>query len=58
MAFDILPFPTARNVIVDTSYLAASRHIIHGFMELDVTDARRILKATSGSDGSPHPLLS
>jgi pyruvate/2-oxoglutarate dehydrogenase complex dihydrolipoamide acyltransferase (E2) component len=53
MAFDIRPFPTDRNLIVDTGYLASKRHIIHGFMELDVTDARRILKATSGSDGRP-----
>jgi pyruvate/2-oxoglutarate dehydrogenase complex dihydrolipoamide acyltransferase (E2) component len=53
MAFDILPFPSTRNVIIDSGYLAARRHIIYGFLELDVTDARRILKATSGSDSRP-----
>jgi pyruvate/2-oxoglutarate dehydrogenase complex dihydrolipoamide acyltransferase (E2) component len=53
MAFDILPFPSTRNVIVDSGYLAARRHIMYGFLELDVTDARHILKTTSGSDGRP-----
>lgn len=53
MAFDVFPFPTTRNVIVDSGYLAARRHIIYGFLELDVTDARRIIKVTSGSDGRP-----
>ncbi len=53
MAFDILPFPSSRNPIVDAGYLAANRHIIHGFMEIDVTEPRRIIKNTAGSDGHP-----
>jgi pyruvate/2-oxoglutarate dehydrogenase complex dihydrolipoamide acyltransferase (E2) component len=53
MTYDILPFPSARNPIVDTGYVAAKRHIIHGFLELDVTEARRIIKGTTGSDGKP-----
>jgi pyruvate/2-oxoglutarate dehydrogenase complex dihydrolipoamide acyltransferase (E2) component len=53
MAFDIRPFPHSREVIVDGGYLAARRHIVHGFLELDVTLARSILRVTSGSDGSP-----
>jgi pyruvate/2-oxoglutarate dehydrogenase complex dihydrolipoamide acyltransferase (E2) component len=53
MAHDILPYPSARNPIVDAGYMASKRHIIHGFLQLDVTEARRIIKATSGKDGQP-----
>jgi pyruvate/2-oxoglutarate dehydrogenase complex dihydrolipoamide acyltransferase (E2) component len=53
MSFDIFPFPSARNPIVDSGYMSARRHIIHGFLKLDVTDARRLLKRTTGEDGQP-----
>lgn len=53
MSYDILPFPSARNPIVDSGYMSSKRHIIHGFLELDVTEARGILKNTSGTDGQP-----
>jgi pyruvate/2-oxoglutarate dehydrogenase complex dihydrolipoamide acyltransferase (E2) component len=53
MTYDILPFPSSRNPIVDSGYVSAKRHIIHGFLELDVAEAKRILKSTSGSDGQP-----
>lgn len=53
MSYDILPFSSSRNPIIDAGYVSSKRHIIHGFMEMDVSDARQILKDTSGSDGSP-----
>jgi len=53
MTYDILPFPSSRNPIIDSGYVSSKRHIIHGFLELDVTEARRILKSTVGSDGQP-----
>lgn len=53
MSYDILPFPSERNPIIDSGYMASKRHIIHGFLELDVTEARRILEYTAGSDGQP-----
>lgn len=53
MSYDILPFPSARNPIIDSGYVASKRHIIHGFLELDVTDARQIIKRSTGSDGRP-----
>ena len=53
MSFDILPFPSARNPIVDAGYVSGRRHLIHGFLTLDVTDARRILKESIGTDGQP-----
>jgi len=54
MTFDILPFPRDRELVIDGGYMAAKRHIVHGFLEVDVTVPRRILKGTSGTDG--HPL--
>ncbi len=53
MPYEILPFPSARNPIVDSGYMASKRHIIHGFLTLDVSEARRILKSTAGKDGQP-----
>ncbi len=53
MTFDILPFPRSRELIIDAFYMAAKRHIVHGFLEVDVTVPRRILKGTSGTDGRP-----
>ncbi len=53
MSFDILPFPSSRNPIIDAGYVASKRHIIHGFLQLDVTTPRNILKETLGSDGQP-----
>ncbi len=54
MEYDIIPFPRSRKLEVDALELASKRHIIHGFLEVDVTVPRRILKGTSGTDG--HPL--
>jgi pyruvate/2-oxoglutarate dehydrogenase complex dihydrolipoamide acyltransferase (E2) component len=53
MTYDILPFPSLRNPIIDAGYLSSKRHIIHGFLQLDVTDARQMIKATTGADGKP-----
>ncbi len=53
MPFDILHFPSARNPIIDAGYVSAKRHLIHGFLQLDVTEARHVLKRTTGSDRQP-----
>jgi pyruvate/2-oxoglutarate dehydrogenase complex dihydrolipoamide acyltransferase (E2) component len=53
MAFDILPFPNSRNPIIDGGYMASRRHIIHGFLELDVTEAQQLLHAMPLSNGQP-----
>jgi len=53
MTFDISPFPRSRELIIDAFHMAAKRHIVHGFLEVDVTVPRRILKGTSGTDGRP-----
>jgi pyruvate/2-oxoglutarate dehydrogenase complex dihydrolipoamide acyltransferase (E2) component len=51
---EFIPLPISRRVAVDALQIATKRHIVHGFLEADVTEARRILKTATGSDG--HPL--
>jgi pyruvate/2-oxoglutarate dehydrogenase complex dihydrolipoamide acyltransferase (E2) component len=53
MAYDIFPFPSSRNPIIDGGYMSSKRHIIHGFLELDVTEARQLLHSITLPDGKP-----
>ena len=53
MTFDVRPFPRSRELIIDGLHMATGRHIVHGFLEVDVTEPRRILKGTAGTDGRP-----
>ncbi len=53
MTFDILPFPRSRELLIDGFRMARTRNIVHGFLEVDVTVPRGILKRTPGSDGRP-----
>ncbi len=54
MTYDILPIPRMRGLAIAALQVASKRHIIHGFLEVDVTVPRCILKGTSGTDA--HPL--
>ena len=47
--YEILPFPSARRMVVDAGRLAARRHIIHGLIEVDVTRAREQLRLSKAS---------
>jgi len=40
--FEIFSVPVQRNLVVDAGHLASKRHIIHGFVEVDVTKAQEI----------------
>ena len=50
--YDLIPFPPQREIVVDAGYLAAPRHIIYGFLEVDVTRPRRLLRSISTQVGS------
>jgi pyruvate/2-oxoglutarate dehydrogenase complex dihydrolipoamide acyltransferase (E2) component len=52
MAPEVTPFPKSRRLIVDTGRAARSRHSVHGLLEIDVTEARRLLAASD-----PRPTL-
>jgi hypothetical protein len=41
--FTIEPFPKIRKLTVDAGWIESRRHNVHGLLELDVTEARRII---------------
>lgn len=42
--YQIIPFPKIRRLMVDGGRLARQKHLIHGLVEMDVTDARRSIR--------------
>ena len=51
--YDLLPVSRAREIVVDAGYLGVGRHIIYGLAEVDVTQARQLLRAPSPDGGRP-----
>lgn len=41
--YQVIPFPKIRRLMVDGGQLARQKHLIHGLVEMDVTDARRLI---------------
>ncbi|MCC6298012.1 MAG: 2-oxo acid dehydrogenase subunit E2 [Anaerolineales bacterium] len=41
--YQIVPFPKIRRLMVDGGRMARQKHLIHGLVEVDVTDARRMI---------------
>jgi pyruvate/2-oxoglutarate dehydrogenase complex dihydrolipoamide acyltransferase (E2) component len=39
--YTIKSFPASRNLVVDAGFLHSKRHVIHGLLEVDVTEARQ-----------------
>jgi pyruvate/2-oxoglutarate dehydrogenase complex dihydrolipoamide acyltransferase (E2) component len=52
--YDILQFPTAREIVVDAGYLGTGRHIIHALVEVDVTLARQRLRELSSQSNTRY----
>ena len=50
-AFDIEPIPAMRRFAFDAGYLGRRRHIVHGLIEVDVTDARNLIREHELSTG-------
>jgi pyruvate/2-oxoglutarate dehydrogenase complex dihydrolipoamide acyltransferase (E2) component len=42
--YDVLPFPLMRRAIIDVGRTSRWRHMIHGLVEIDVTDARQHIR--------------
>jgi pyruvate/2-oxoglutarate dehydrogenase complex dihydrolipoamide acyltransferase (E2) component len=42
--FRVEPIPAMRRFAMDSGYLGRRRHIVHGLIEVDVTDARRLIR--------------
>ena len=43
-SFTVAPFSAKRQLVVDSLSIGAQRHIVHGFIEIDVTNARRLIR--------------
>ena len=42
--YQVLPFPAARDVVIDAGRLGSRRHIVFGLVEWDVTRARVFMR--------------
>lgn len=51
MSFEIKPFPLTRQVVIDSGRQGIRRHTITALIEVDVTDARRILRVHKEKTG-------
>jgi len=49
--YQIIPFPKIRRLMVDGGRMARQKHLIHGLVEMDVTDARRLIRDHKAKTG-------
>jgi pyruvate/2-oxoglutarate dehydrogenase complex dihydrolipoamide acyltransferase (E2) component len=42
--YTVVPFPLSRQLVIDSVRVAQRKHTIHGLIEVDVTDARRLIR--------------
>jgi hypothetical protein len=49
--FRVLPFPAARQLVIDAGYLGVQRHIIHGLVEFDVARSREFIREHKAKTG-------
>ncbi len=49
--YQILPFPPAREIVIDSGRWGTRRHVSHGLLELDVTRAREIIREHKAQTG-------
>lgn len=42
--YQVVPFPAARQVVIDAGRLGSRRHVIHGLLEMDVTRPREHIR--------------
>ena len=49
--FTTVPFSPQRQVVVDSLEIGARRHIVHGLVEVDVTNARRAIREHQAKTG-------
>ncbi len=42
--YQVIPFVAERRIVADAGRLGIRRHIIHGLLEIDVTEARRLIR--------------
>ena len=50
-SYQVYPFPKARRFALDAGYLGRRRHIVHGLLEIDVTEARQRIQDYKSETG-------
>jgi pyruvate/2-oxoglutarate dehydrogenase complex dihydrolipoamide acyltransferase (E2) component len=50
-SFEVRPFGRARHDVVDALEVGVRRHMVHALLELDVTEARALIRERGGTDG-------
>lgn len=43
--YRLLPYPRMRQLVMDAGWMSQRRHMIHGLIEVDITEARRLMSA-------------
>jgi len=49
--YEVIPFPKSRRVVVDFMRLGHHQHAIHGLIEIDVTEPRRLIREHKAETG-------
>lgn len=49
--YQVIPFPKMRRLMVDGGRIARQKHLIHGLVEMDVTDARQLIRDCKAKTG-------
>lgn len=49
--YQVIPFPKIRRLMVDGGQLARQKHLMHGLVEMDVTDARQLIRDHKAKTG-------
>jgi len=49
----VLPFPRARQLMVDGGKLGLRKHMVHGLFEFDITDTRKAIRRHRAETGEP-----
>ena len=49
--FTRIPYPRSRAFVIDSAHVASNRHMIHGLVEFDVTEPRRLLREYKAHTG-------
>jgi pyruvate/2-oxoglutarate dehydrogenase complex dihydrolipoamide acyltransferase (E2) component len=42
--YEVRPFPRTRQLVIDAGWIAHRKHMIHGLVEVDVTESRRYIR--------------
>jgi pyruvate/2-oxoglutarate dehydrogenase complex dihydrolipoamide acyltransferase (E2) component len=49
--YQVIPFPKMRRLMVDGGQLARQKHVVHGLIEIDVSDARQRMREHKAKTG-------